>query len=603
MHPTCSRWLAWGAGALVALAPGAARPAASDLSPAAALAITDAFHSGRRAAADSLLAAWEATQPGDPLVALVRVELAWWDVLEGRDVDGGREREFEAALAAIEARAARQLRSAGDRDDDAPVLWALGEAHCAAGRLAGLRGQAWAALRHHQRGVDALERVRALRPAAPEPGASLGVFHYYAARLPLAVRALARLVRVRGDRAGGLRELRAAAAAPGLQQLAGRFFLVQILNDNESENWEALEHALRARAAAPARLAVVLKLADVLADLERPDLAVALLERAAPPGDGCAAAQCAFLAGRVECDSGRAAAALARFESLGRADVDRVAWLAPWWETYRGAACAALGDEAAARRHWRRAAALPDVAGSRAAARQLAARSASPRERARLAAEAALQWRGDVSEARARLAAARAAAPQEAASDAPFELACGRAALRAGAAGEAVAAFARAARAAGAADPGLAAAARGRWLQALLWAGDHDAARAAAAAMRRSDAAAGAPRALGWLVESCLDPAPPVFDAGAPDAAGAPVRVQLADTGFTSVDVEIEGRAPRPLQYRDGFWTGTVQLPTGRTRYRFRVEGRHPILDPESAELDDVQGTPWSVRRVAGATS
>jgi hypothetical protein len=73
--------------------------------------------------------------------------------------------------------------------------------------------------------------------------------------------------------------------------------------------------------------------------------------------------------------------------------------------------------------------------------------------------------------------------------------------------------------------------------------------------------------------------------------------LRLADTGFTSVAVETRGGgAPVPLVYRDGFWTGSLVVPPGRTLYRFQVEGRHAVLDPESTVLDTVQGETWSVR-------
>jgi hypothetical protein len=576
------------AGAIVASGPTEPR-----LSPPAALAVQAAFHSGDRRGADSLLTAWDATAGRDPLPALVRYELAWWDVLEGRDDDGGRTRALEAALDSVDARSA--ARFAADPDDVA-ALWAFGEAHCAAGRLAGLGGHGWSALRHHQRGVAALERVRRLHPDAAEPRASLGVFRYYAARLPGPVRMLGRLVRVRGDRVAALADLRAAAAAPGMQQMAARFFLAQILNDGEAENWEAHLQALGALAAAPARLAVVLKLADVLADLERPDLAVALVLQPAAGDDSCAVVQRAFLAGRIECDSGRPAAALERFERLSPRDVARVGWLEPWWETYRGIARAALGDSAAARRHWRRATVLPDQAGSRTVAAQAAARFASPLEPARVAALGDLRWDGHAAAAHARLQAARAANPT-ARADAVFDATAGDAALRAGDTRAARTALARAARDDGD-DAELRVRARVRWLQTLLWSGDTDAARAAAASLRAPEGTWAYPRQLAWLVETILDPAPPAFAAFAVASAGSvAMPLRLADTGFTSVAVEVRGGGtPVPLVYHDGFWTGSLPVPAGRTLYRFQVEGRHTVLDPESTVLDTVQGETWSVR-------
>jgi len=599
------------------------------LSPAAALAVQQASDHGDRAAADSLVLAWDAANASDPLPALARLQLAWWDILEGRDATGERERVLDDALGAIETRAAVRLRTDAD---DAVALWALGEAHCAHGRLAGLRGHAWAALRHHQRGIAALETLRRHHPDLPEPRASIGLFRYYTARLPGPVRMLARLVRVRGDRVGGLADLRAAAAAPGVQQQAARFFLAQILNDGEADDWEALEHALRAHQEAPARVAIVLKLADVLVDLDRPDVAVRWLEQAAARGDAAARVQCAFLAGRVESDTGLDARARARFDAIGAADVARVTWLAPWLETYRGIGCAAAGDAAAARRHWRRVAALDDVAGSRAAATEAAARFAAPAERVRRAAHADLVWDGDPARAWARLQAARAAqppVPRTTAAGAPapapapagaharaaaaFDLTCARAALHAGAAAAAAPLAARAAAQAAHAgdDAGLLTRARVRWLQSLLWAGDHAAAARAAAALARDCDPHATPRPLAWLIQSVLDPAPPAFAAAAAAATTDPrdssrvaLHVRLVDTGFTSVDVVVAGYVdPRPLVLERGAWTGTVYVRPGRVHYRFRVEGRHPVLDPAAPALDDVQGEPWSVRDVEPAAS
>ena len=585
----CRAWTVPGAVLALAGAP-AAGGAGSLLSPDSLIAATRAYDRGDSIQAGQLLTAWQAAHGGDPRPDLLRLQRAWWEVLEGRDVDGGVERRLRADFETLEARCQAMLAR---HPEDWIAAYTLGEAHCAVGRLDGLTGSAWGALRHHQKGVALLERVGAAFPGAPEPRASIGVFRYYAARLPRSARALGRLVRVRGDRRAGLADLRAAAAQPGLQQSAARFFLVQILNDSEDDNLEALEWVLRLRLEAPRRVAVVLKHADVLADLDRPDLAVHTLLQAAADGDSVAATQCRFLAGRVECEAGRFAVAAARFDALGPQATAQVTWLAPWLAVYRAQIAVVRGDAAAARQYWNAARALPDAAGSRGAGEAAEARFGAAVEPWRMAVEEALAWDAPPETLRARVLQLEAHAPDRVAR---VEFTRGSAWLRLGE-------FERAAGALARVEPGddeaaLAARTATRRLLALRGAGDAAAAARLAQRIAGREGEWGIPAALASLARSTLTAAAPV-SAELDLVAGGPLQVfRLKDTGFASVSIEWlhEGSLhTAPLALRDGWWTGQRPLPPGGLDYVFRINGSERVPDPEApTAVVDSADVVWS---------
>jgi tetratricopeptide (TPR) repeat protein len=484
---------------------------------------------------------------------------------------------------------------------DPVAAFALGEAHCTLGRLDGLRGHAWGALRHHQHGVPLLEQVRRQCAGAPEPRASLGVFRYYTARLPRSLRLLARLARVRGDREAGLADLRAAAAAPGVQQFAAAFFLTEILAHSEDETSEALALARRYHGRYPRHMGFTIELADVLVALERPDLALQALSEV-DSSDAGVGAQVGVVAARVYLASGRPAAALSRLATIDQRGREEVSWLGPWFEVVCGASLGALGRASEAQVHLDRAEHGDDVAGSRAAARAARDRLADPLWPARTVAESLLAWDGDPEAARRVLEAARAAHPG-ARADASFSYVLGVAALRAGKARAAADHFAAALQSASGDEAWLRVRPAIRLLQALQWAGEVDAARAAARRIAPELGEWGTNRQLGWLVRDLVGPGsdPIRLAADTPSSDGTLLR--LKDTGFTCVTVCVRG-ARRPLRVpmalRQGYWEARAPLGGDDVLYGFEVERSGLVLDPEARDVVESEGALWS-RPVAAA--
>jgi tetratricopeptide (TPR) repeat protein len=567
-------------------------PAATSLSAPAALAALEASLRGEDRAADSLLAAAQSREPEDPRLWLARIQIAWWELLAEGDPQGTLEDAMQADFAHLNA-LAHHRPVAGAMDP--ATAFALGEAHCTLGRLEGLRGHAWGALRHHQQGVALLEEVLREDPTAPEPRASLGVFRYYTARLPRSLRLVARLVRVRGDRERGLADLRAAAAAPGVQQAEAAFFLTEILSHSEDETLEALGLASRSHTLYPRQLAFTLELADVLLGLERPDLAIATLGET-EARDPVARSQSSLLAARIYLESGRPAAALARLAQVTPEARSAVGWVGAWYEVVSGASLLALGRTSEGAAHLAVAERGEDLAGSRSAARAARARAADPLAPARTFAESLLAWDGDARSARLRLEVACAAHP-DACRDPEFQYLLGSAALRAGDPRTAARCFRVALEGAGGDQAWLRVRPAIRLLQALQWAGEVEAARAVARRLSPQLGSWGTNQQLAGLVAELTAPEtePPRFSAAVREAPGMVLR--LKDTGFTGVAVRIHGLPERsriPMTFCHGYWEVRVPAAHGDLLYGFDTGCGALLVDPGAAAVLELEGTLWS---------
>jgi tetratricopeptide (TPR) repeat protein len=554
---------------------------------------------GARAALDEALA----TRPGDPLLQLGRLKLDWWSLLEGTGTASESERRVRESLESIEEAAAPRLA----RRFDPMLAYALGEAHCTAGRLDALRGRSWSAFRHHQTGIGWLSEVQRVCPRAPEPLASLGLFRYYAARLPRSLRVLGRLAGLGGDRVRGLKELRRAASAPGPQAVEAQFFLLQILAAEEGDQPEALLFARRLESEHPRIVAFAMLHAQVLADLERPDEAVralAAVPESGPAGGLPVRGRATFFAARLLAESGRPQRALFLLDSLAAVAPGAVAGIEPWAEVVRGSCYLQLGRPSEARAALERALASADAAGAHDRARRIAERRHDPSAPARSVAESLLVWADDAPAARCRLDRVREERPGDDPDGEFWELQS-RACLRSGDARAALEACDRALRAEPALEPPVVGRLRARRLQALLWCGEGEAARRAAAAEAEPHAHFEMDRLHELLVAEILAPTAPLSpDWREPAAHGADFR--LRDLGSSRVDLvlRIPGRERRiPMAYRRGWWEATVALAAGPHLYAFELEGRAALLDPEASELVLDAGSAWTVRRVAGPSS
>lgn len=133
----------------------------------------------------------------------------WWQIqLDpfNRMRDAAFQSRIDAAIAAAEAWTARE-------PERAEAWFYLGGAYGARVQWRVLRGARLAAARDGKRIKNALERALALDPAMADAYFGIGLYHYYAAVAPAALRMLRWLLLLPGgDRAKGLEQMRRARA-------------------------------------------------------------------------------------------------------------------------------------------------------------------------------------------------------------------------------------------------------------------------------------------------------------------------------------------------------------------------------------------------------
>ena len=571
-------------------------PAAADSS--ALQTGLEALQAGDREVAAVQLERAIETQPEDPLAPLFRLKLWWWCILEG---DGAAESSFMQDFQLV--RSTAEARLALD-PHDVRALYALGEAHCTLGRLQGIRGQGWAAVRSHQRGTPLLESALALDPELVAPLVSLGVYHYYAARAPAFLRFVGRFLSVEADRQRGLQELWRAATSPGWQQHEATFFLVEILAGMEDDGVEALPLALALHARSPRSLPSALSLATVLLSLDRPDLALRALEPLARD-DGAVAAR--FFMARTLCVSGRADDALAILDRMSREELQSVQWLSGWHSYYRGLAEAQLGRVEAARAAFETAVNSPEVADLRSHAERELERHASASHRDVRLAEANWMWGEDQSASPSDMEAVLTAAGRGSDRDSRRRalLLLGVMSLELGMADRAAQILHPLVEDVDTDETWLAVRPRVRLLQALWRSGQFERAQEAAAQMVPLLGNWGSNRQLELLVQTCLQPpsAGETPQSLAAVAAHRPLRLRFKDTGWTHVDLALEIDPPLvlPMRLHGRFWEVEFALPAGTYRYRFLLEGTQALPDPSANEFEFADGGTWSVIRVQAA--
>ncbi|UCE02402.1 MAG: hypothetical protein JSW67_14350 [Candidatus Latescibacterota bacterium] len=578
-----------------------AAPLLDPMDPQARLALAglEALDAGHSERARTLLERYDSEHPEDPLAPLLRMKVWWWAVLEGQG-------DFESELVADLERVRERAEAALERDrSDVRALYALGEAHCTMGRLHGIRGEGWAALRSHRRGTPLLERALALDPDLPEPLASLGVYHYYAARAPGFLRFLARFLRVQADRPRGLQELWRAASQPGVQRAEAAFFLVEILANVEDDPLEALPLALRMHASHPQSLRFAVALASVQLALERPDAAVGLLRRVQRDEETPEATAARFFVARTLATSGRAAESIAMLEGFTEAQLQSVSWLAGWHAYYLGVSYAQLGRENEAQRSFRLACAAPEVADSHSFAKRELERSDDSLLQIVREAEATLAWGEELGFAASRLETAmEKGGPRDREVERRARYALGLLQLRLGHPERAASHLRDLVDADDAGEAWLVTRPRLRYLQALLWSGQVEAARQAAEQLRPRLGQWGSNRQLELMIETCLQPRidPPAFTTTRKPRPGDRTTLfRLKDVGFTSVQLlHVDGGAQRgyPMRLRGGSWEVEVPLAAGAHLYRFELESHLPIPDPTALEVRERGDGLWSVRTV-----
>ena len=153
-----------------------------------------------------------------------------------------------AAWDAIDVKLSSAVAAAQALEASAPA-----ESHYYRGAALGFRARGLAGKRHFIRALpDAAASVRQLRmaldldPTLQDARLGLGMYHYFAARMPRAAKPLASmLVGEPPDREKGLAELWEVARSTGIARMEARAVLAMILSKEDEANWNGAEELLK----------------------------------------------------------------------------------------------------------------------------------------------------------------------------------------------------------------------------------------------------------------------------------------------------------------------------------------------------------------------
>lgn len=126
------------------------------------------------------------------------------------------------------------------------------EGHYYLGAVDGFRARAWGAQHRFLKAVKSaasavkhLKKALALDPSLEDARLGLGMYHYFASRLPSGARPFAHfLFGERGDREKGLAELRRVADSAGTARMEARSLLSMILAKDDEADWAGAEKLL-----------------------------------------------------------------------------------------------------------------------------------------------------------------------------------------------------------------------------------------------------------------------------------------------------------------------------------------------------------------------
>jgi hypothetical protein len=225
---------------LSASALGAAAPRADEALKAEVSSIVDLFYGHDFEKAAPAAAALEARHPGHPVGPLFEAVVAFqrWTA-EGLKDD----RSWEA----VDHDLARAIGEAEAMEKTSPA-----ESNYYMGAALGFRARGLAARKSFLRAVPAaasslrhLKKALELDPTLEDARLGLGMYHYFAARMPPAARPFARvLMGESGDREKGLAELWSVANSSGVARMEARAVLSMILSKNDEADWAGAEKLL-----------------------------------------------------------------------------------------------------------------------------------------------------------------------------------------------------------------------------------------------------------------------------------------------------------------------------------------------------------------------
>jgi hypothetical protein len=203
-------------------------------------AVVDLFYGHDFERAAPAAAAVEARHPGHPegplLVAIVAYQR--WNADGRHDETAWRDVDRDLARTMDEAKALEKTSPAESNYYLGAALGFRARGLAAQKRFLGAVPAAAASLRH-------LKKALALDPSLVDARLGLGMYHYFAARLPPAAKPFARVLTGEpGDRAKGLSELWSVADSSGVMRMEARSVLSMILSKNDEADWVGAEKLL-----------------------------------------------------------------------------------------------------------------------------------------------------------------------------------------------------------------------------------------------------------------------------------------------------------------------------------------------------------------------
>ncbi len=226
--------------ALLAAAAGSAAPRVEAVPKAEIAAIVDLFYGHDFDRAAPAAAALETRHPGHPAGPLFTavVEYQRW-IAEGMKENG--------SWKAVDRDLSRAVDAANSYAKTSPA-----ESQYYLGAALGFRARGLAAQRRFLRALpDAasalkhLKRALQLDPSLDDARLGLGMYHYFAARMPPAAKPFARLLMGEpGDREKGLAELWSVANSDGVARMEARAVLSSILSKSDEADWKGAEKLL-----------------------------------------------------------------------------------------------------------------------------------------------------------------------------------------------------------------------------------------------------------------------------------------------------------------------------------------------------------------------
>lgn len=175
--------------------------------------------------------------PDHPIGLYGLTTALWWELTNDYDEDNPvLEKEFLATADETIAFARKQLKKG---DPTGEIRLCLGGALGLKGRWDAIQGHWLAAYKSGKKAFDVQDEAIKSNPELYDAYLGVGIFHYYVAVLPAAVKIFARMI-FGGSKAQGLREINLAKDKGRFSRTAALLFLVNLYVNNEKDPAKAL---------------------------------------------------------------------------------------------------------------------------------------------------------------------------------------------------------------------------------------------------------------------------------------------------------------------------------------------------------------------------